>query len=128
MDQFVKVPGDNPMNSSLDVSRVKRKFLDLAYGEHPKQKLDIYLPETGEGPFPTIVYIHGGAFIGGDKRDDQMLYVSDGIVRGYAVVSYEQRLLPEGVFPLPVYDTKAALRWLKAHAAEYCLDPISAKS
>ena len=82
MDQFVKVPGDNPMNSSLDVSRVKRKFLDLAYGEHPKQKLDIYLPETGEGPFPTIVYIHGGAFIGGDKRDYQMLYVSDGIARG----------------------------------------------
>ena len=123
MDQFVKVPSDNPMNSALDVSRVKRKFLDLSYGDHPKQKLDIYLPETGEGPFPTVVYIHGGAFVGGDKRDDQMLYVADGIVRGYAVVSFEQRLLPEGVFPLPVFDTKAALRWLKAHAGEYCLDP-----
>ena len=123
MDEFVKIPGDNPMNTFLDVSRVKRKFLDLAYGEHPRQKLDIYLPEEGNGPFPTIVYIHGGAFVGGDKRDDQMLYVADGIARGYAVVSYEQRLLPEGVFPLPVFDTKAALRWLKQHAGEYCLDP-----
>ncbi|MBR3060134.1 MAG: alpha/beta hydrolase [Oscillospiraceae bacterium] len=123
MDQFVKVPGDTPMHTVLDVSRVERKYLDLAYGEHPRQKLDIYLPETGEGPFPVIVYIHGGAFVGGDKRDDQMLHAADGIARGYAVVSYEQRLLPEGVFPLPVYDTKAALRWLKAHAKEYCLDP-----
>ena len=123
MDQFVKIPSENPMNSALDVSRVKRKFLDLAYGEHPKQKLDIYLPETGEGPFPAIVFIHGGGFLSGDKRDGQMIYVTDGIARGYAVVSFDQRLLPEGVFPLPVYDAKAALRWLKVHAGEYCLDP-----
>lgn len=123
MDQFVSIPEKTPGPGLLDVSRVKRKFLDLPYGEHPKQKLDIYLPETGEGPFPAIVFIHGGGFLSGDKRDGQMIYVTDGIARGYAVVSFDQRLLPEGVFPLPVYDAKAALRWLKIHAREYCLDP-----
>ena len=123
MDQFVKVPGSNPMNSLLDVSRVKRKFLDLAYGPAPKQKLDLYLPEEGEGPFPTVIYIHGGAFVGGDKRDDQMLYAADGIRRGYAVASVDQRLLPEGVFPLAVFDFKAGIRFLKENAGKYGLDP-----
>ena len=124
MDMFSEIPSSNPMETLLDVSKVKRKYLDVAYAsDSEKQKLDIYLPETGDGPFPTVVYMHGGAFVGGNKRDNQMLYVADGIVRGYAVVSMEQRLLPEGVFPLAVFDVKAAIRFLKANAAKYCLDP-----
>ena len=123
MDLFSVIPSDNPMETLMDVSRIPRKFLDQAYGSHPSQSLDIYLPLEGEGPFPTVIYIHGGAFVGGAKRDTQMLHVAEGLRRGYAVVSVDQRLLPEGVFPLPVFDFKAAIRFLKKNAAAYSIDP-----
>lgn len=108
----------------MDVSGVKRKFLDLAYASDSEaQKLDIYLPDDGVGPFPTIIFIHGGAFWGGDKRDFQAaLYVMDAIRKGYAVVSLNHRLINDAVFPYPVYDVKAAVRFLRANAASYLLD------
>ncbi len=106
-----------------DVSGIKRKFLDVAYADQSeKQKIDIYLPDEGEGPFPVVFFIHGGAFWGGERRDFQISYVIDGIRRGYAVVSLEHRLSQEVKFPQPLFDAKAAIRFLRAHAKEYCLD------
>ena len=106
-----------------DVSGVKRKFLDVAYADQSEnQKMDIYLPDEGVGPFPVIVFIHGGAFWGGERRDFQMHYVANGIRRGYAVVSMDHRLSNEAKFPEPVYDVKAAIRFLRANAATYLLD------
>jgi len=109
----------------MDVSGVKRKFLDIPYvpGGGNKQSLDIYLPDEGEGPFPTIIFIHGGAFWGGDKRDTQNIYLMNGIRRGYAVANVNHRLSDEAKFPQPVFDVKAAVRFLRANAAKYCLDP-----
>ncbi len=109
----------------MDVSGVKRKFLDLPYaaGGGPMQSLDIYLPDEGEGPFPVIIFMHGGAFWGGDKQDTQNIYFMNGIRRGYAVANLNYRLSNEAKFPLSVHDVKAAVRFLRANAAEYCLDP-----
>lgn len=117
-------PGEFAM-SYMDVSGIQRKFLDIPYcpGAVKNQTLDIYLPDEGEGPFPVIVFIHGGAFWGGDKRDTQPLYVMDGIRRGYAVASVNHRLSNEAKYPLPVFDVKAAVRFLRANAERYCLDP-----
>ena len=107
----------------MDVSGIKRKFLDIPYGsESPNQKLDIYLPDEGDGPFPTIIWAHGGAFLGGDKRDMQSVYVIDGIRRGYAVISAEYRFCGEAKFPAAVFDFKLALRFLRANAAKWFLD------
>jgi acetyl esterase/lipase len=126
-------PGAFPM-PLLDVSEITRKWLDVDYtpeNPHPARLLDIYLPEEGDGPFPTVVCIHGGAFSGGTKNDFQVAAYFDGLERGYAIVSVEQRLCnmlpgggnnPEGVFPNPVFDFKAAIRYLKANAAQYKLD------
>ena len=106
-----------------DVSFVPRKYLDLAYaGLSPAQKLDIYLPETAEGPFPVLVNIHGGGFELGDKRDIHLLPFLKGIERGYAVVSLNYRLSGEACFPAGVQDVKAALRWLRANQQAYHLD------
>ena len=116
---------DDPSGSDMvDVSGVKRKWLDVAYAaQSPSQKLDIYLPEEGDGPFPTYIFIHGGAFIAGDKQDVQFLLAADGINRGYAVASVEYRKGFESKAPNALYDVKAAIRFLKAHAADYRLDP-----
>jgi acetyl esterase/lipase len=117
--------GLKPMElPQMDASEIRRKFPDVPYAsESPSQMLDIYLPDEGEGPFPTIVFLHGGAFVGGRKNDMQTSLVIDGLNRGYAVVSVEQRLAGEkGVFPYPLFDFKAALRFLRANADAYMLD------
>jgi len=125
----------------MDTSAVTRKWLDIDYtpdNPHPARKLDIYLPETGEGPFPTLVCMHGGAFTGGAKDDFQNAGFVDGVAYGFAVVSVEQRLCgaitdengaptgewsKEGRFPYPLHDYKAAIRFLKVNAAKWKLDP-----
>jgi acetyl esterase/lipase len=81
-----------------------------------------YLPPEGDGPFPTIIFIHGGAFVFGGKRDTQFLHAIDGINRGYAVVSVEHRLAFEAKYPYPLFDVKAAIRFLRANAEKYKLD------
>ena len=103
---------------------IKRKTLDVAYaGASPAQKLDLYLPNEGDGPFPVIVHIHGGAFRSGDKADGQLTPVLQALDRGYAVASINYRLSGEAIFPAQIHDVKAAIRWLRAHAAEYKLNP-----
>jgi acetyl esterase/lipase len=106
-----------------DVSHVSRKWLDIAYADlSPAQKLDLYLPEEGKGPFPVILHIHGGAFAIGDKRDVHVDTWLRGLERGYAVASVNYRLSGEAVFPAGLQDVKAAVRWLRAYAEEYRLD------
>jgi acetyl esterase/lipase len=99
-------------------------YTDLAYaGDSPSQKLDLYLPVTGEPPYPVILGIHGGSFAYGDKADGQITTVLEALDRGYAVAGLNYRLSDEAPFPAAVYDVKAAVRWLRAHAVEYQLDP-----
>jgi acetyl esterase/lipase len=119
----------------MDVSGISRKWLDVDYTPnkpHPSRKLDVYLPETGDGPFPALICIHGGAFWGGAKNDFQAAPYMEALDEGFAVISAEQRLCnqlpdgsynPEGVFPNPIFDFKAAIRFLRANAAKYKLDP-----
>ena len=113
---------DEPPPANTD--HVKRKFLNIPYASlSPTQILDIYLPDEGEGPFPVIVWIHGGAFMGGDKADVQVLPSLEGLKRGYAVVSINYRLSGEARFPALVHDAKAAIRWIRANAQTYHFDP-----
>jgi acetyl esterase/lipase len=106
-----------------DVSHIRRKWLDIHYASlSPAQNLDIYLPDEGEGPFPVIFYIHGGAFAIGDKRNIEVLPYLKGLTCGYAVVSVNYRLSGEAVFPGGLQDIKAAIRWLRANSGQYRLD------
>ena len=107
-----------------NTDKIKRKWLDIAYDKKSQsQKLDIYLPSQGEGPFPVILSIHGGAFMSGDKRDGQLTPMLEGLKRGYAIVSINYRLSGEAIFPAQIYDVKAAVRWIKANAKQYKLNP-----
>jgi acetyl esterase/lipase len=100
---------------------LKNSWKDIPYASTSEaQKLDVHLPSTGSGPFPVIVAIHGGAFRIGDKGDAQHLSsLFEGVNRGYAVVSINYRLSGEAKAPALVHDAKAAIRWVRAHAAQY---------
>jgi acetyl esterase/lipase len=107
----------------MDTSHIERKWLDIAYAnQSPAQKLDIYLPEKGDGPFPVIVSIHGGAWMFGDKGDEMNLPFLEGLERHFAVVCVNYRLSGEAQFPKQIYDCKAAVRFLRANAETYRLD------
>lgn len=107
-----------------NTEHIIRKFLDISYAQiSPAQKLDIYLPDEGDGPFPVILAIHGGAFMGCDKADMQVLPMLEGLKRGYAIVSINYRLSWEAKFPALVQDAKAAVRWVRGNAQQYLFNP-----
>jgi len=98
---------------------------NLAYASQSEaQRLDLYLPPDAEPPLPLVVFIHGGAWMAGDKRNDYAAGVVPLFVgEGYAVASINYRLSAEAVFPAQLLDVKAAIRWLRANAAAYGIDP-----
>lgn len=81
--------------------------------------LDLRVPD-GRGPHPVILYLHSGAWITGDRTGGPAIRQAS---RGYAVASAEYRLAPKHIWPAQVEDAKAAVRWLRAHAARFNLDP-----
>jgi acetyl esterase/lipase len=101
------------------------QFADVRYGEESAaQKLDIYLPK-GKGPFPVVVYAHGGAFKFGDKRDisgDFKKNITDINGAGFALISINYRMSGEARFPAAVQDMKSAVRYARANATKYQLD------
>lgn len=108
----------------VDLSNIKRKWLDIPYANLSlAEKLDIYLPDDGDGPFPVIISIHGGGFMFGDKADEQLNPMLKGLNHGYAIVSINYRMSGEAIFPANINDVKAAIRWVKANAAEYKFSP-----
>ncbi len=119
---FILQGGGSGCGLSVDTSNIQRKWLNLAYAnQSPSQQLDIYLPNEGDGPFPVIVSIHGGAFMMGDKADGQLKPMLEGLKRGFAVVSINYRMSGEAIFPALVLDVKAAIRWIKANATQFHL-------
>src|SRR3954465_965676 len=96
---------------------------DLEYvrGGHERQRLDLYVPEKADGPLPVIVWVHGGAWLGGSKEGGGPALPF--VRRGYAVASVNYRLSQHARFPAQIEDCKAAIRWLRANAKTYKLDP-----
>ena len=74
------------------------------------------------GPVPLVIFVHGGAFVGGDKSMEDP-YVAPILAAGYAAASLNYRLSGEARFPAGVQDVKAAVRFLRANAPRYGLDP-----
>jgi acetyl esterase/lipase len=95
---------------------------DLEYVKsgHERQKLDLYLPEKADGLLPVVVWVHGGAWRAGSKSGCPGIFLA---AKGFAVVSVGYRLSQHAVYPAQIEDCKAAVRWLRANAKKYNLDP-----
>lgn len=106
----------------MDTSHIKRKWLDVPYAnKSDAQKLDLYLPNEGDGPFPAIATIHGGAWMFGDKADGFNYSFLEGLKRGYAIACINYRLSDEAHFPSQIHDCRTAIRYLRTNAATYHL-------
>ena len=106
----------NPLLDGVDVHR------DVEYANVGGKSLtlDLYVPQAAIKPIPLIVWIHGGGWSAGNKSNPTVLPM---VKFGFAVASINYRLSQEAIFPAQIYDCKAAVRWLRAHAAEYGLNP-----
>jgi acetyl esterase/lipase len=96
---------------------------DLVYSKvgSTELKLDIAYPVEGAGPFPAVVVLYGGAWRTGNKWGNRPT-LAQFARRGYVAISPQYRHCPKNVFPAQVHDVKAAVRWLRSHAAEYRVD------
>jgi acetyl esterase/lipase len=100
-------------------TRVERN-LEYVKDGHERNKLDLYLPEKADAPLPVVIWIHGGAWKAGSKDNCPVVPL---VARGYAVASINYRFLQHAEFPAQIEDCKAAVRWLRANARKYNLDP-----
>ncbi len=93
---------------------------DVTYCEIEGHKLamDVYYPAAG-GPWPGVIFVHGGGWTEGDKAPLPVIPTA----YGYLVVSINHRMYPAYRFPAMIEDVKCAIRFLRAHAADYNLDP-----
>ncbi|MEG3125485.1 alpha/beta hydrolase [Sphingomonas sp. GB1N7] len=109
-------------------------YPDITYQTLPGYrplKLDLFLPPASfasAGPRPLIVYVHGGGWMaGGPRRSaayvDWPKVLASLAARGYVVASVSYRFSREAPFPAAIQDVKAGIRWLRARAATYNIDP-----
>jgi acetyl esterase/lipase len=92
---------------------------NVQYGTGAGEPLTLHLYKpVGDGPFPCVVYIHGGAWAAG-KKDDVAQFARDAAHLGYVTATIGYRLCPRHLFPAAVEDVKCAVRYLRAHAREH---------
>ncbi len=93
----------------------------MEYGTHGVgNRLDLYLPPKADAPTPLVIWIHGGGWEAGNKENPPGLGL---LKKGYALASLNYRLSQEAKFPAQIEDCKAAIRFLRANAKKYNLDP-----
>ncbi|MGD8787255.1 MAG: alpha/beta hydrolase [Phycisphaerales bacterium] len=115
-------PGQS-IRQRLSEETIVHRDLPYVTNGHERQKLDLYLPKTdNDKKLPLIIWIHGGAWLAGSKDGGvPRAYLVD----GYAVASLNYRLSQHAIFPAQIQDCKAAVRWLRANAKKYNIDPNS---
>ena len=108
----------------LSLTAHARMLKDVVYGRAGGMDLtlDASIPD-GRGPFPAAVLVHGGGWVAGDKQQ-YITYIFKPLSdAGFAWFSINYRLAPQYQFPAPADDIEQAIRFVKAHAVEYKIDP-----
>jgi acetyl esterase/lipase len=97
----------------------KIENLEFAQVNKSSLMLDLYLPAKSEKKAPLVIWVHGGGWKGGSKKNPQISWMT---AHGYAVASIDYRLTGVAIFPAQIHDCKGAIRWLRANAKKYNLD------
>lgn len=95
---------------------------DVRYGPHERNVLDFWAAPATR-PTPLVVYIHGGAWRIGDKREITPSVIARCRAAGFSVASINYRFLATAILPAPLEDGARAVQFLRAHAREWNLDP-----
>ena len=97
--------------------------LDVAYGDDGVDTtMDVFTPKSATGPLPTVVWIHGGAWISGSKENVDP-YMRILAAEGYTTIALNYTLGPEGFYPTAVNQINTALGYINDHAADLNVDP-----
>lgn len=97
---------------------------DLLYGPAARHRLDIYPADISDAP--VLLFLHGGGFVGGDKRGDPLFYGNVGryfAAHGYLAILANYRLVPDATWPSGNEDVAAILSWIEGNAAGHGGDP-----
>src|SRR3546814_8950681 len=97
---------------------------DIAYGSEERHRLDVYPHDKASAP--VLLFLHGGGFVGGDKRGDPLFYGNVGryfAAHGYLTVLANYRLAPDATWPSGNEDIAAILSWIGGNAAAHGGDP-----
>ena len=114
---------DRKRDAAIPLPEGVTECRNISYGSYDKWSLlDVYTPNGTKEKLPTIVSIHGGAYVYGDKEIYRR-YGMDMAKRGFAFVNFNYRLAPKWKFPAPLYDTNAVMLWVRKNALRYHLDP-----
>ena len=119
------VSGNGGNSFAGGVTGVAKTISGIKYAgtASPSQTLDLLLPGNATLPLPLIIRTHGGAFSTGSASEEETGTAASAILaKGYALAALNYRLSGEAQFPAGAQDVKAAVRWLRAHAADYGLD------
>jgi len=123
---FIAIPieAQEAETFSVDVGNRYRIRPDVVYdvSNGHQNKLDVIYPRAATEPVPTVVYIHGGGWVGGDKAG-AVLQVLPYLEMGWAAVNVEYRLARVSKAPGAVEDCRCALLWVVRNAKEYHIDP-----
>jgi acetyl esterase/lipase len=112
------------VRSALKIPEEVRYVPDLRYGTAGTEDLhlDLAQPRHGNGPFPAVLVLHGGAWTKGSRKSSVPMILE--LARhSYVAVSASYRLAPRHRYPAQLHDAKCAVRWLRANAARYRIDP-----
>jgi acetyl esterase/lipase len=103
---------------------VKPTYADVHYGPHERQVLDFYQSKSSQ-PAPVIIYIHGGGFVGGDKRSVNSAVLQDALDAGISLAAIHYRFVDgdQTLFPVPQHDGARAVQFIRSQAKDWNVDP-----
>ncbi len=119
-------PARVPTSAAFDSSRLGATERDVVYCtmDGVELKMDIYYPASNKSRWPATMYVHGGGWSKGDKADGAGAIEIPALQNaGFLVVAVNYRLAPRYPFPAMIKDVKCAVRYLRAHAGKYNLNP-----
>jgi len=105
-----------------EIAAAVTSIKDLSYPSEYKDNIaDVFIPQNQKGKTPVVLWVHGGAFVGGSKKDVE-IYATMLASEGIAVININYQRAPEAKYPVPIMQTEEAYRWLVDISDKYNMD------